>query len=234
MRYAIYLTPPPEATLAEAAATWLGRSPFRPGTMTPAAPEEASPHVPARYGFHATLRAPFHLADGVSEADLLATFAAFAAAQPPLRPVLTIATLSRFLAFRSDDAGLAGSAEASLAAFEPLRAPLSEADRARRDPDTLDERGRELLERWGYPFVMERFVFHMTLSGPLASAADVEAVRTAARAHFGALDGAAHPLVHAVYREDEPGGPFSIIATQSGAAPPAPPRTTSSSNADKS
>lgn len=231
MRYAIYLTPPQNTTLAEAAAVWLGRSPFRPGTMTPAAPPAASAHVPARYGFHATLRAPFHLADGAGEADLLAAFEAFAAARPALRPVLAIAPLSRFLAFRSDDAALAETAEASLAAFEPLRAPLSEADRARRDPEALDARGRELLERWGYPFVMERFVFHMTLSGPLGAGAEADAVRAAARAHFGALDGAAHSLVHAVYREDEPGGPFRVIATQSAARQPAPSPTTSS-NAD--
>ena len=216
MRYAIYLTPPDGSPLAEAAATWLGRSPFRPSIGAPAAPPAAAAEVPARYGFHATLRAPFRLAAGVAEDELIAAFRHFATTRPPLDPPLTIAPLSRFLAFRSDDPALSKTAAAAVEAFEPMRAPLTELDRARRNPEALDARGLELLEQWGYPHVMERFVFHMTLTGPLAG--DEDAVLAAARSHFGPLDGAPHRLIHAVYREDEPGGPFTIIATQDAVA----------------
>ncbi|RAI03995.1 hypothetical protein DLJ53_05895 [Acuticoccus sediminis] len=223
MRYAVYLTPPDGAPLAEAAATWLGRSPF-PGPAGPAAaPALALPEVPARYGFHATMRAPFVLAEGRTEADLLAAFEAFAAQRSVLHPVLAIAPLSRFVAFRSDDPALSRAAQETVEAFEPLRAPLTEADRARRSPDKLTSRELDLLERWGYPYVMERFVFHMTLSGPVGESLDT--VTAAAKSHFGALDGAPHPLILAIYREDEPGGPFHVIATQNAAA---------SSNSDRS
>lgn len=216
MRYAVYLTPPMGSALADAAAAWLGRSPFAAAAASAsgavpqaAAPREAKAHVPARYGFHATLRAPFRLAEGIDEGALLEAFARYA---PPatLCPQLSVARLSRFLAFRSDDAALGDAAKAAVEAFEPFRAPLTAEDRARRNPDRLDARGLHLLERWGYPHVMERFVFHMTLSGPLGE--EIDAVETAAKAHFGALDGAAHPLVHAIYREREAGGPFEIIA----------------------
>ncbi|WP_075220214.1 DUF1045 domain-containing protein [Acuticoccus yangtzensis] len=216
MRYAVYLTPPDGSQLAEAAASWLGRSPFFDAAMPPVAPPEASAHVPARYGFHATLRAPFRLADGVSELDLVAAFRHHIARVAPIVPVLTIAPLSRFLAFRSDDPALGAAARAAVEAFEPLRAPLTAADLARRQPERLDPRERELLDTWGYPYVMERFQFHMTLTGPLGIGA--EAVAAAARSHFGALDKAAHPLVHAIYREDTPGGAFRVIAAQGTAA----------------
>src|SRR5262249_2220033 len=45
--------------------------------------------------------------------------------------------------------------------------PLTDADRARRNPARLTPRQRDYLERWGYPYVMEEFRFHMTLTGRL-------------------------------------------------------------------
>ena len=52
-------------------------------------------------------------------------------------------------------------------ATDPLRAPLSAAEIARRRPDRLTKRQRRLLNRWGYPFVMQEFRFHMTLTDRL-------------------------------------------------------------------
>jgi 2'-5' RNA ligase len=51
--------------------------------------------------------------------------------------------------------------------FDPFRAPLTEEDLARRNPAKLSERQRDYLDRWGYPYVMEEFRFHMTLTGRL-------------------------------------------------------------------
>ncbi len=49
--------------------------------------------------------------------------------------------------------------------FEPFRAALSKADIARRKPEDLSEVHRANLLRWGYPYVMDEFRFHMTLTG---------------------------------------------------------------------
>ena len=49
--------------------------------------------------------------------------------------------------------------------FEPFRAPLSDADIARRKPESLSAEHRANLMRWGYPYVMDEFRFHMTLTG---------------------------------------------------------------------
>jgi 2'-5' RNA ligase len=51
--------------------------------------------------------------------------------------------------------------------FDSFRPPLTAEDRARRKPEKLTERQREYLDRWGYPYVMEEFRFHMTLTGRL-------------------------------------------------------------------
>jgi 2'-5' RNA ligase len=51
--------------------------------------------------------------------------------------------------------------------FDSFRAPLTGQDRARRNPDKLAPRQRDYLDRWGYPYVMDEFRFHMTLTGRL-------------------------------------------------------------------
>jgi len=214
LRYAVYLTPPKDSPLAAAAEAWLGRSAFTGAAAPAEAPAGALAHVPARYGFHATMRAPFRLAAGATEGDLLAAFGAHAAAHPPLAVALKLGRLHNFLALLAEDAGPVAEAERLiLHAFEPLRAPLTREERARRDPDRLDAVGRALLDRWGYPHVLERFTFHMTLTGPM-DPADVDAVEAAAKARFGPLLGEPLTLVHALFREDAPGGPFHVIASQ--------------------
>ncbi|WP_157961526.1 DUF1045 domain-containing protein [Acuticoccus kandeliae] len=214
MRYAVYLTPPRGAPFLGAAERWLGRSAFTGTVSEPEAPVEARAATPARYGFHATMRAPFRLADGASEGDLVAAFHDFCAENPPLSVALEIAELSHFVALGAvDTAPVVAAGEAAVRAFEPWRAALDEADLARRQPALLDARGRELLDAWGYPYVMERFVFHMTLSGSLDPAAVPEVKRCAA-AHFEPHLATPQTLHHALFREDEPNGPFTIIATQ--------------------
>ena len=51
--------------------------------------------------------------------------------------------------------------------LDALRAPITAADRERRKMDPHDQRGNALFERFGYPYVLERFRFHMTLTGPV-------------------------------------------------------------------
>ena len=67
-----------------------------------------------------------------------------------------------------------------------FRAPLTAEDRARRNPAQLTPRQREYLDRWGYPYVMEEFRFHMTLTGRLG-AERREPVLTMLRNRFSAL-----------------------------------------------
>ena len=51
-----------------------------------------------------------------------------------------------------------------------LRAPLSDSERARRDPQRLSPRQRETFERWGYPYAAAEFRLHFTLTNAVADA----------------------------------------------------------------
>jgi putative phosphonate metabolism protein len=120
-----------------------------------------------RYGFHATLKAPFHLADDHSEDKLRQTCAAFAVtprALPQIRPVVD--PISGFIAIIPGDPSpeLQQLAADCVRSFEPFRAPLTADDRARRKPERMTPRQVEYLDRWGYPYVMEEFRFHLTLT----------------------------------------------------------------------
>ena len=175
MRYAIYYTPPQGTPLAVQAARWLGRDHFRnvdvaqrPTSMfSPDTLAEATSE-PRRYGFHATLKAPFSLADGTSQAQLHAAFDAFADTMEPVHiPELALGQLGDFFALVPSDwnSALQEFADHCVRHFEPFRAPLSEADFSRRKPDSLTASQRHNLVSWGYPYVFEDFRFHMTLTG---------------------------------------------------------------------
>ena len=70
--------------------------------------------------------------------------------------------------------------------LDRFRAPLNEAEIARRRPESLTPRQRDLLARFGYPYVMEEFQFHLTLSDRL-SADDAPRIKAAAAQHFAGL-----------------------------------------------
>lgn len=214
MRAAIYFTPPAGAALTRTAALWLGRDAFTGDAPRPA-DEDLDPLVaePARYGFHATMRAPFRIAEGSDVSDVDERLARFAASRPPVRlPALALRQLGPFFALvpAVPSAPLAALEADLLEALDPLRAPLTAAEIARRNPDRLSERQRANLERWGYPHVLDDFRFHMTLTGPVA-AERTEAVAALLRERFGAFDGA--PLAIdslAVFVEPSPGAPFKV------------------------
>ena len=187
-RYAIYYVPPPGTALAAFGARWLGGD----------APDLAGVSVedwrravaaPRRYGFHATLKAPFRLAAGTDEralADALERFCRTCSPAPVGK--LALRVLSDFLALAPMERGAAAELAADCErAFDAFRAPSTAAEIARRRPDRLTASERANLERWGYPFVMEDYRFHLTLTGPLDEAG---------RARFGtAIARAALPAI---------------------------------------
>jgi putative phosphonate metabolism protein len=185
-RYAIYYAPERSTKLWQFGTSVLGGDP-ETGEMVPqVVPDGFQPEdwqsftaAPRRYGFHATLKAPFALAPGKTEADLFAACRAFADRQapfspPPLAPVLSgdYVTLQE----TKPDARLSALADACVKELDTFRAPLSEDDRARRRPDGLSARQRQHLEGFGYPYVFEDFTFHMSLAGPLPESRRTEAL----------------------------------------------------------
>lgn len=170
MRYAIYFTPAETDPLTQKASRWLGRNAFSGTGHDDHQAYADTTAEPRRYGFHATLKAPFELSDEHSEADLLAAFYAFAKSRAAFEiPKLVIGNLGPFFALVPDDTHppLQDFAADVVEHFEPFRAALSESDIARRRPQKLTDSQRENLVVWGYPHVMDDFRFHMTLTGPV-------------------------------------------------------------------
>ena len=181
-RYAVYYTPP-QGPLARFGAQWLGWDPVAgvesgadwPGLPLPRA---TLTEAPRKYGLHATLKAPFRLAEGLTPDTLIAAVEALAATRPPVTlQGLRLAPIAGFLALLPDgDAtGLNALAAAVVAGLDTHRAPISAQDLARRRAAGLDARQEALVARWGYPHVMDQFRFHITLTGRI-DATTAEAV----------------------------------------------------------
>ncbi len=175
-RYAVYWSPRPEERLKQLADAWLGRDPDRDVRVSFPVVEGVTPErlmeitaFPRRYGFHATLKAPFALAPGMEAAGLLGDAEAFAANQRPFHVRLEVGAVDGYVALVLAEPARAMEelAAACVREFEAFRAPLTDEERRHRQPERLSERERGHLERWGYPWVFEDFRFHMTLAGPL-------------------------------------------------------------------
>ena len=52
-------------------------------------------------------------------------------------------------------------------AFHAFRAPMTATERERRLKSPLTPRQIELMDRWGYPYVLDQYRLHMTLTGPI-------------------------------------------------------------------
>lgn len=181
-RHAIYFAPAENGPLARFGAAWLGWDPVAgvprgrgrvfPGLPCPRAELVAGPD---RYGFHGTLKAPFRLAPGRDEAGLAAVIAALAARHRPFEIELGPGTLPgtggphAFVALMPTDEApaLDALAAACVTELDGFRAPLTPDEAARRG-SSLGRAERAHLARWGYPWVLDRFRFHMTLTRAVA------------------------------------------------------------------
>ncbi|MCI2395865.1 DUF1045 domain-containing protein [Aliiroseovarius sediminis] len=174
-RFAIYYVPP-VGPLADFGASWLGwdvvqgceaRQPSLNGlrdiTMTP-----------RKYGFHGTLKPPFSLVKTHTIRELeQATSEMAASLAPAICDCLQLTTLGRFLALtpQGGEEAVQRVAQTCLHDLDGFRAPIGEQEMARRRAAGLSRRQDALLVEWGYPYVMEEFRFHLTLSVRLPNAA---------------------------------------------------------------
>lgn len=223
-RYAIYFAPPPDSPWWEAGCRWLGRDPASgiasPHMQVAGVPDRIVSQLTVdarRYGFHATLKAPFALADGFSEMHLADMAQAFAAHQRPISfEDMRLASMTDFLALRPSAPlqEINALAMRCVSYFDMLRAAPDAAQLAKRRRASLSARQEALLQRWGYPYTEEEFQFHMTLTDSLhdVEADVVYAIRKGAEQCFAAASAAAPLLLDGltIFREDQPGAPFSV------------------------
>ncbi|WP_027552193.1 DUF1045 domain-containing protein [Bradyrhizobium sp. Cp5.3] len=220
-RYAIYYAADADSALSRFGAELLGYDahsgnelPF-PEDARRVAPDWRDVSAdPRKYGFHGTLKAPMALAPGKTEAELAAACATFAAkvrAIPVIRPVVD--SISGFIAVIPAEPvdALQQLAADCARDFDAFRVALTADDRARRKPEKLSERQRDYLDRWGYPYVMEEFRFHMTLTGRL-EAERRGPIQEMLRSRFAALNLDTLAIDRlALFKQDDATARFRII-----------------------
>jgi putative phosphonate metabolism protein len=220
-RAAVYFSPLPDSPWSGAGNAWLGRSGAHPEATCPpmvagidAAAFAALTAAPRRYGWHATLKPPFRLRTGLHIGDLETAVGAIAQTYQPIAvPALEVSTLGSFLALRpqGDLRDINALAAACVTRLQPLAEPLNEGELARRREPPLTADQDALLQAWGYPWVLDAFRFHLSLTGLLTPIDERarQALLQAARAHFEGL-----PPLHieslAVFVEPSAGADFVL------------------------
>ena len=175
-RYAIYFVP--DGPWGDFGAQWLGWD-SRTGQAHAAHAHSDWTMRPRNYGFHATLKAPFRMADGCHVDQLT-------------EKVIQIATSHEAIALRSLGLEKIGPFFALTAPEEHLqirvladdlvqltdmfRAPLTSEELAKRRQSRLSALQEENLQNWGYPNVLDAYQFHVTLTGRVKDPDTVRAV----------------------------------------------------------
>ena len=187
-RYAIYYTP--DGPLAAAGAAWLGWDVARgqevPHPRIDGVDVAALTDTPRKYGLHGTVKPPFVLKDGMTAEGLLRDARGFCADSAPVTlEGLALTSLGGFLALTpvGDQTPLGALAAQAVSHLDPYRAAPTAAELERRRQGRLTPAQEENLARWGYPYVMDQFRFHITLTGRLPRAA-AEETRARILPHF--------------------------------------------------
>ncbi|WP_440106723.1 DUF1045 domain-containing protein [Acidovorax sp. BL-A-41-H1] len=223
-RYAVYYTPSPGTLGWLAGSHWLGRCaallrPLPQLDIHGVEPEDLQrlTAAPRRYGWHATLKAPFALAPGTDWLELHHAVQQVARGLTPFAmPPLQVEQIGDFLALvplprHPANTALAAVAEACVKELQPLAAPLAADDLTRRSAG-LTPRQLGMLQRWGHPFVLDEFRFHLSLTGSLGlvDTATADLVLDAAQQYFSDLP----PLTFnslALFAEPAPGADLVLL-----------------------
>ncbi len=231
-RYAVYFAPGQNDLWWDAGSHWLGRCALTGQALTQPVVDGFSvaqfaqlTQAPRRYGWHATLKAPFVLAKDCTLAELQNELSALARRHRAFElPSLVVSQMDGFLGLRidGDDHAVQHIAANCVTGLHAFAAPLPPSEWVRRRGKGLSARQEQLLQDWGYPFVLDQFRFHFSLTGSLTGAltdvlADVtpthvDALKLAAQQHFAALPPCRFDQL-ALFEEARPGAPFAWVSS---------------------
>jgi putative phosphonate metabolism protein len=222
-RYAIYFAPEPGSALDNFGRQWLGRDMSGALTegqmMVPGVSRQRLAQLterPRRYGMHGTFKPPFALTPSSSLEGLLAAARVLARSLAPIEiPPLQLDVIGKFIALTPEvsSAPLEALAASCVRAFEGFRQPLTPDQEEEYLNNRLTVHQEQMLEHWGYPYVMEEFRFHITLTEPLIDETERQLVMDALTRLAAPLIGqriAVHELT--VFGQPARRQPMSVIA----------------------
>ncbi len=183
-RFAVYFVPPPQSPLAAAANRWFGDHPGAAAADTQKrrlAPQRYRCILagPRHYGFHATIQPPFHPAKGVSQELISSALEHLCCRhQPFLLPPLVITFMHTFFCLRpaATTPELSALAAETVQTLLVLRQPPDEAEKEKRRAANLSSRQEKILQKWGYPYLMEEYRFHLSLTGKIDDEGEIPAL----------------------------------------------------------
>ncbi len=121
---------------------------------------------PAKYGFHATLKAPFRLKQNVKTKNFYDVISHIAAQHSRFKIKGLKIVYSKkftFITSRKPNKLLINLENDLVKHLDTFRAELNKTEIKKRIPDSLTFKQNKYLKEWGYPFVFDQFKFHMTL-----------------------------------------------------------------------
>ncbi|CCH47906.1 DUF1045 domain-containing protein [Pseudodesulfovibrio piezophilus] len=172
-RFAVYFSPEKDSDLDQFGKWWLARCAesgqcFESPRLRTISSEDILrlTTVPRQYGFHGTLVAPFILSSSCTEWQLIRHATEFAQQQKAFfLEGFNIIEIGNFLALVPEDYEQINSlADSCVRAFDSFREQPTLAEMERRRAKGLTPVQERLLARWGYPFVLSEFHFHLTLT----------------------------------------------------------------------
>lgn len=221
-RYAIYFAHESESAWWDTGAKWLGRCADRQLSISQTCPELLPPEkfseltsAPRRYGWHATMKAPFVLRQDASFDQLQGALTEICSQFKPFRlPRLQVSRLDDFLALTpvGDVSDICKVERACVTQLHSLAAPLPPDELLRRRTAGLSLAKDSMLLRWGYPYVLDHFRFHLSLTGPLwdCSELQIQSIMQCARTQFDALPDYTFDSL-AIFAEPERGADFVLV-----------------------
>ena len=172
-RYAIYYIPSNDL-LYKLGSSWLGwdtvlRQPVSQPEISNNINIEKITETPRKYGLHATIKAPFRLADGVSVSELERQLRNLCLSLKPIEFSLEVSELNGFFALTPTvkNTELRKLHSKVVRELDYFRAqPTKEEIIKRRENQLTSEQDQNLI-KWGYPYIFEDFYFHITLTGKI-------------------------------------------------------------------
>lgn len=169
---------------------------------------------PRFYGFHGTLVPPFHLESTYTSGDLMEFAGGFAKqCQPFNLAPLSVRDIGNFVAMvPARQENIAQYAEDCLRAFHHFREQPSLAELERRRAKGLTPIQERLLANWGYPYVLDEFRFHLTLTDSIRK----RGLRKKIIKHINDYTESLRKMHHSVrelciFHQSETTSPFSLI-----------------------
>ena len=175
-RYAVYFSPPEADYLSKFLAGWFGWNAHNGQNVPYHILENLNYDLSDitkeqyRYGFHGTLKPPFSLVDTKNLNDLKLALVELSKSIKKFEiPSISLKVLNGFVAIVSttENRPIMALAKKCVEELDLFREVESVERIQRRRSRTFSKSEEYNLKRWGYPYVMDNFQFHLTMSGRL-------------------------------------------------------------------